>query len=71
MKRMFRLVGGTEREDVMVGSLSKRTELTLHGAHVIVQALKLSRTNMERFTILVQYLSAEAARDWLQRYDFT
>ena len=71
MKRMFRLVGGTEREDTMAKHLARDSELTSDGARVIVEVIKQQRINSERFATLSQYLGAEGARSFLRLYNFT
>jgi len=71
MKRAFRLVGGTERDDTMAKHLARDSVLTSDGARVIVEVIKKQRANSERFATLVQYLGAEGARSFLRMYDFT
>lgn len=71
MKRMFRMVGGTEREATMAKQLARDSALSPDGARVIVEVIQKQRTNSERFSTLSQYLGAEGARAFLRLYNFT
>lgn len=66
-----RVVGGTERERLMVADLAAMASLSEAGAVVVLAALKRCKSNIERITLLNQAgVKMEIAREYLRKYDW-
>jgi hypothetical protein len=66
----LRIVGGTMYDDDMVVYLETHTDLSVDGAEAVVEVLRKSKDNKERFAHLLRWMRPEEAREFLRLYNW-